>query len=43
MQIVSWGDNLHETSKPISEKNKIFFFKMSAAELSQTVVKVNFS
>ena len=32
MQIVSLGDNLHELSNPVFEKNKKKYFKMSSAE-----------
>ena len=36
MQIVSWGDNLHECQSLFSGKNK----NLSSAEFDQRVVKI---
>ena len=42
MQIVSYGDNLHEMSKSVFlEKNKKTAVDLSYADLAQNVIKVN--
>ena len=40
MQIVSWGDNLHEMSEPIFLENNRNFINLSSAQLAHKVVKI---
>ena len=41
MQIVPFGDNLHEISNPVFWENKKNTVNLSSAEIAKRVVKVN--
>ena len=41
MQIVSWGDNLHEMSNLFSGKNKKNIINVSSAEFAYSTASVN--
>ena len=43
MQIVTNGDNLHELSNPVSEKNKKNLLNLWSTEFAQRVVNVKLS
>ena len=40
MQIISYGDNLHEMSKPVFWEKKEKYFKLSSAEIFTQSAKV---
>ena len=42
MQIVSYGDNLHEMSKPISWEKKEKIFGMSSANLFPSMLSIKY-
>ena len=43
MQIVSWGDNLHEVSGAISRNSKKNITNMSSAESAHSIVSVKYA